>query len=443
MLGKLPLLSLVSWALLIAGTAFAAEPTPTYSPPVLLHSEILLTPFETAGSGLAPELQLVVTIDTRGRVSFVEVKNIHPSSEFDELFKEVTEQSISSWRYAPALANGEAVEATLEWSVKFQAKSGQKSFLPSDPGFLPRLGTHQGLRTQRLSKQQRVNILQRYVEVAEQQLDSEHRQRYDSNRFVVISDAPTADTAKAIAGNLEAIFNILEGLLGNQIPLQPEGYKIVAYVFANKDSLRKVRRELQVRPWAEGFYAAPGLMIFHLQVQTTEFLQQLMIHEATHAFMDRHLTRHGTLVPPWITEGFAEYMGNSQIKKGTLLPGKTLKSHFALSHYGGAYRRQTNSGNQLEETKSLLRQKKGLTVEELVDGGDSLFYGEKYNLYYPTSWLFVHFLRHGDPQWEGDQFPRLMLYLSEGYPGRDALENVYGQQLTDFEAPFLDYVKKF
>ena len=54
-------------------------------------------------------------------------------------------------------------------------------------------------------------------------------------------------------------------------------------------------------------------------MSTSEALLGTMMHEATHAFVDRHMTEPGRYLPRWLGEGFAEYVGYSEVRKGRLI----------------------------------------------------------------------------------------------------------------------------
>lgn len=414
------------------------------SPPILLRQSLLLTPFEAAGSGAAPEVKVRVTVDAAGRVAKVDVLAIRPSSPFDEHFRRATEETLRQWRYAPARAGGQPVEATLEWSVQFLAKEADAE---AGPGALPGLddGEASGLarraRVAALPPEARATLLKRYVEVAEKSLEPGRRRQAESPRFLVVTDAAAEKAAEALAGNLEATFNVLDGLFGAKIEPQPERYKMIAFVFQKKTSFDAVLAALGEPGWPAGFYRAPGFLAFHLETGDVDSLLHLMIHEAFHAYSDRHLSRPGYGLPLWLDEGFGEYLGNSDIKKGELIPGRILHGKFVLSHYGGASVRRTDAAYGLDDVRRAMRSGKALTVEQLVSADRELFYGEKRDLYYPTAWLLVHFLRHGRPQWAEGSFPALMLYLAEGYPARDALKATYGAAPGDLEAEFRAYAK--
>ncbi len=437
-------LLLTTAALLAVGSTAARE---SDRAPVLLRSSMLLTPIETAGTGLAPEVKVRVDIDDRGRVVEVEALSVTPASEYDQLFLEMTRENISSWRYAPAIKGGEAVATTLEWTVKFQALDRDDPGDEAGSMWIPLAAPPRGgaesrrARILALPLEQRKELLRRQSGIAEKLLDREHRKRFDSPRFVVVSDAAQAQTAEITAGNLEAVFNVIQGLFGSRIEPQPEPFKIVVFMFASRHSFDGLKTQLEVYEWSSGFYSPAGLFAFHLQQPSMESLLGTMMHEATHAFVDRLLVQPGSYLPRWLGEGFAEYMGNSEIRKGRLIPGRTAKEKYVLVHGFGAARAKPTPRISLDDVKRKIRRDEGLSLEQLTTADGDTFYGERRSLYYPSSWLLVHFLRHGEPEWAEREFPAFMLYVAEGYSASAAMKTVYGAAPSDLEARFRHHVR--
>ena len=447
----------VGWRMVIVVVAFtlvwmvnpaSAQPSetarlPDRSPIPLRHFP-LLTPLETAGSGVAPEVQVRVKVDARGRVADVKVVTIRPSSEYDDLFRRQTIESILQWRYAPAIEGGKAVATTLKWSVQYKVMDATNALQgePLDP-FSIESPEDRRAKLQTWSDKKRKEVIERYIKASEKHLDPLQRRVFESPRFVVITDAPDRETARVVAGNLEATYVLLNELFQPDIEPLPERYKIVVYLFRNRKAFAKAALELQQPGWGFGAYAAPGVLLFHLEVQTSETLLHTLIHETFHAYSDSHLLRPGLRLPRFLEEGLAEYISNSQIKKGKLLLGKTIKSHYLIRHNRpGALRQMTRAGFSLDELKKALKQRDALSIDDLFRTDLALFYGPKGNLYFPTSWLFVHFLRHGDEEWATTRFPDFLLYLVEGYPPQEALEAVYGATPEQIDLRFREYVKR-
>ncbi len=454
-----------SWLLLAAATLAggAAAAQQSDRAPVLLRKTLLLTPVETAGTGLAPEVRVRVDLDDRGKVVQVTALSVKPASEYDELFRQVTHDQISYWRYAPAIQGGKATATTLDWTVKFQALGQREERTGLGMPLLgptPSDAEARRARILALPLEQRKALLRQEAQIAEKLLDRSHRQRFDSPRFVVVSDAKAPKTAEITARNLEAVFHVIRGIFGGRHPegeptkrhpeggqtkhlaLLPEPYKIVVYLFAGRAAFDGLKTELDVYEWSAGFYSPSGLFAFHLQMPSMESLLGTMMHEATHAFVDRHLVVPGSHLPRWLGEGFAEYMGNSEVKKGRLIPGRTAKEKYVLVMGLGAMRAKPAPRISLDEAKRLIRRGEGLTVEQLTTADSETFYGEERALFYPSSWLLVHFLRHGEPGWAEEEFPAFMLYAAEGYPAAAAMKTVYGAAPAELEERFRRYVQK-
>lgn len=416
-------------------------------PPVALHQTPILTPRETAGSGLAPEVKLRVVVDERGRPAQVDVLEIVPTSSYDELFRQTVVDTVESWRWAPAIVDGQPAPKTLEWTLQFLAIDKQSSSAVSDHALGTLLGSGDPeigrARMLALPLEVRKQLLVSQVSTAERLLVAARRRKAESPHFVVVSDAEDTNTAEVVARNLESIYNLLGSVFQRHIEPQPESLKIVAYVFGQRSSYEALTRQLGSGELSAGVYLSTGLLAFHVEVASTDQLMSTMLHEASHAYVDRYLVRTDRPLPRWLGEGFANYLGNSEIKKGQLQLGATLKSKYVLSpSYQGAFQLKTGSGWDVEAVKKSIRSGERLTLDQLFDADLALFSGERCWLYYPTAWSFVHFLRHGAPEWVEREFPMFMLYVAEGYPAPEALEAVYGRSRAELETAFLEYVRK-
>jgi TonB family protein len=430
-------------AALVAGAA-AAEVVP----PVPLRTPPPLVPEATAGRGLAPEAAVRVAIDARGRVERVEVLSIAPSSEFDELFRAELVETLSDWRYAPQIRDGVAEGTTLEWRVRFPARAADQS--PDralerglEPAWVPGLDSEsRRARILALPEQQRLALLEAETSAALRLLDREGLERHASARFLVTTDAGNPEIAAGIANNLEAIFNVLAQVILPGIELAPEKYKIQVVVYRSHQAYLQMIRELESYEWSAGFYSPTGLIAFHLEQPSNEAVMSLMLHEATHAFLDRHVVRRGVALPRWLGEGFAEYVGNSEIRRGKLTPGKTRRAQYELIRSGGAVLVETGAALRVDRARQALRRGEGLGVEKLLDASAETFYGENRDLYYASAWLLTHFLRDGASGWSTEKFPRLLLYLAEGYPLPAAFADVYGPP-AELDRAFREYVRSF
>ncbi len=418
---------------------------------VPLRSPEVATPVETAGTGLAPEVTVRVRVDTAGRVGKVDVLSIRPSSEFDELFRQVTRETLSKWRYAPEIFDGVPIVTVLEWTIQFpsrdepmkserpEATPGGRSWSAEPPASLADRRWKQILG---MSANLQAKLLDEAGGRAEAHLEKGSVRRVDSQRFIVFTDSPRDDSARQLAGNLEATFEVVHDLLQPKIEPLPDRHKLVAFMYASRTNFEALRREAFSVEWAAGFYNPVGLIAFHMQMSTNQELVSLMLHEATHAYVDRYIARRGVLIPRWLGEGFADYVGNSRIQKGKLIPGKTPRAQIMHTTWGDAIRK-SEAAYTVQQVKLAMGKGTALSLEKLMTADMKTFYGDEYRMFYRMSWLLVHFLRHGNADWADGEFPTFFLYVAEGYPVAESFEAVYGKPMVEFESEFRNYVKKF
>lgn len=445
--GRLILCWFVAGSAAVAAQDQAAE---VVTGPVAIRSYQLLTPYELAGSGIDPEVEVRVDIDAAGAVAKVDILGIEPASEFDDLLRSHVENRVAGWRYGPARdGNGNAVASTLSWRMKFESPEGERRPQTPNRNFDPQLDVlvaAGGLpRPPRpLTPRERASALTRTVQVAEKYINREHRRRRETPRFILISDAETESTIDILAGNMESVFRIFHSIFDPYLEPFPQKYKIVVYLYASQSSMHSLGREVGVAIGGGGFYRSPGFMAFHQEANYFDQLLHSMLHEAFHAFSDSHLTGPGTVLPRWAEEGLAEYFGNSKIEKKRLVPGKTSHGMYAIAHGGGPLRLRSVTNWTLAEARSSQRNGEAPTIAELLEATGATFYGERYQDYYGFSWLLTHFLQHGRETWETEgPFRTMLLYLVEGYSGRDAMAEAFRVTPEELQGEFERYVRKF
>jgi hypothetical protein len=411
-----------------------------------LHTPSLTTPVEAAATGIAPEVTVRVLIDVRGRLTEVEVVKIDPSTALDEHFERATQETLLTWRYAPAMKEGRPVQARFEWILQFVELGEQEK--ERDVVFAWR----RLARAEQDSQSFRRHILSLPLDVrtrmlaeragkAVEHLDQEKLVNFKTPRFTVYTDAPDESVAQTVAQNMEATFNILSDLLQRWAVPYPEPYRVVVIVYSRRAAFEALKRDVRGIEWAAGLYNPLGLVAFHMEMPSSEALMSIMLHEATHAYLDRYIARPGVLLPRWLDEGFCDYIGDSRIKKKQLIPGKISGSAIYRTPWGLTIG-PSQSRMTLDELKKAVKKGEALSLKEMVEADRQTFYGEKRRLYYAMSWLLIHFLRHGEDGWAEDNFPKLMLYAAEGYQPSEALRQMYGD-VQQLEPLFRDYIKKF
>jgi hypothetical protein len=441
----LPVLAICG--LFLAGAASTAAPTPELSDraAVPLHTPPLMTPVEAAATGIAPEVTVRALIDATGRLTEAKIVKIEPSTELDEHFERVTRETLLSWRYAPAVKEGRQVESRFEWIMQFvelgEQEEGGGAFNWHHLARAEQESQSYRQHILSLPLDKRAQMLAKYAEKAMKHLDAEEITKFASPRIVVYSDAPDKSTAEKVAQNLEATFYVLADLLQPWAIPYPEPYRVVVFVYSQQASFEAMKRDIRGIEWAAGFYNPLGLIAFHMEMSSDDALLSVMLHEATHAYLDRYVARPGVLLPRWLDEGLCDYIGDSRIKKKHLVPGKTRGSAIYRTPWGLTMG-PSQSRLTLDGVKLAIKKGEALSLEEMVGADRQTFYGEKRRLYYAMSWLLVHFLRHGEEGWGEEKFPKLVLYVAEGYQPAEALRQFYADP-ADLEPLFRNYVKKF
>lgn len=410
-------------------------------PPVELFAPTVWNLAAAVRESVYPEVDLRIAIDPRGKVTEVEIRSITPSTHLDPEIRTHVEATLLQWRYAPKLVDGEAVASELSWTLQFRDYGSGNARIG---GSRPRgdqftyIGSPFGP-----SKEQRLRVLERATSQAYKLLDGDHLRSRSSQLFVVHTDAERAETVEQLAQNINAIFATLHDIFSPGIELSAPLVKLQVIAFAHRDRFEEFRSRISpVYEWASGFYLGAGLVAIHLEHRHGDSILGALLHETTHAFVNEHVTRPDRPLPKWFGEGFATYLENSTIKKGRLVPGRTLRREFKMVQ-GSVVKRTAQSYFDLETAKKALRQGRGPTIKELLTTDIDSFYGERRQLYYPASWLLVHFLRHADAGWAQDEFPRMVLYVAEGFSGVETLEAVYGKRLAELEGDFKEYLRTF
>ena len=426
--------------------------------PVPLRTPSIRTPDQSTGSGLAPEVTVHVRVLASGKVGDVNVKRITPASDYDAIFEKEVQETLKRWRYAPATLDGEPIDAELSWTIQFPARydnttqtTDQVSMSEepdtSDPYPWRRYGQAveqaQDLRERILTlpPELRMAYLNRIAGVADSFLNSSERHKASDGRVLAFADGDNSGLAAVLANNVEATFGVLDKLFGVELGTHPERYRVVAFLYSHESDFARLRKAVECPEFAAGFYNPGGLLAFHREMSSSTALIGTMLHESTHAYLDRYISRPGVSIPTWLNEGLAEYIGNSKIKKKELVPGKTQWSAVYRGPWGMVSDR-SGASLQLTDVKGHVRRGEALTMRELIEADHTIFYGDKHELFYPMSWLLVHYLRHGEEGWDTDKFSRLLLYVAEGYPAPDVLETVYGD-LDKLGAGYERYVRKF
>lgn len=427
-------------ALVVLAGVGAPALTQTSPASLLWQPEPLVRP--DFGALARIQVQVGLAIDAEGRPTAVEVAEIEPAGVADEEIRAYIEREGKRWRFVPALADGVPVAGEFRVVLRYEldAAAGEGALVSS--------WLRQETRTERRARlfgrpiEDQRRDLAELVASAERLLGADHRKGVKTSRVVLRADIPDEGSAAALANNVEVVLASLDSLFGEVIAPQPLPFPFEVVVYRSRMSFHQLSKEVGFeQTWVDGLFAAPGLLAFHTELPTIENLLSLLIHETTHAWLERVVVKPGVVVPEWLSEGLAEYVGNSEVRKGKLVPGRVAKGRVIISG-GIPWRYDTSDALSLKDLRLLYRKGEGLTLVDLVGADRELFYGPQAHQFYTSAWLLVHFLRHGEKGWE-DHFSQLLLAIGEGYDPALAVEAIYGAPLSAFEARFAKYAQDF
>ncbi len=410
-------------------------------PPRLLWSVNPMTPWQTAGSGEAPEVKARLAIDARGRVTAVEILSLQPSGTFDQHFRDAVTKALANWRFAPARQDGVAVPATQERTYRFtpQAANPVEAQLSYRGLASATIGDVREAELAVMPVAVRRRVGDDEIARAEALLDARTRQQAEVEYVTAVTDLPTPGTATKLAGNVIAAMMAAHEVLRAKAPDQPTFGRLHVYVFRTREKyLKFAPDDLQK---TGGFYSPAGLLAFHAELPSVQNLLAVMLHEATHAYVGRHLVRPGVQIPTWLNEGFAEYIGNSDIEKGRLVAGSHKSRRTFQMTWGGLASVETSAAARADAARLTRRENKDFGLAVLLRSTRSEFYADAEG-FYAKAYAAVHFLRHGRPGWDTGAFPTFMLYVAEGYAPDAAFRHAYGVDPASLEAEFARYEKK-
>lgn len=442
------------WALLAAAAvAGGATDLPKSRPATPIYRSVLANPLEAAGTGLAPTVSVRMSVDARGKVRDVEIVRIRPSSRLDGAFTERVREALGAWRFAPARdEEGRPVATQLSLDVQFLPTAADSSGGGVLERNLPFIATPLGrrltaeewwdVRVAEMSPKELEEALDRHAATAEKHLTPESRREATVQRMTAVTDAPSEGVPERILQNIRATFGAIRNLVGGSVPPEEDDRELRAYVFTRETAFHKFTSEVGAGHGMAGVWIPTGILAVHLQLPSNEELRSVLLHEAAHAFLSRHLIRRGSPLPTWFGEGFAEYIGNSEVKDGKLVAG--ARSRYQIHRAPGAiWRGKSASQDSLERVRRALADENTVPLADLMSAPHEGFYEPEFaSLRYAQAWLLVHFLRHGREGWAEREFPEFLLYVVEGFPVAAALHQVYGLEGARLEKEWRAYVSK-
>jgi hypothetical protein len=261
---------------------------------------------------------------------------------------------------------------------------------------------------------------------ADKTMSSVKRSEYQSPNFDIATDVLSDAVLKELAQSLEGAYYTIDQVL--DLSLANPDRKVRVYYFETQKQ----------HGWARGTYLSPGLLTFYKGKSDRQALLDVLVHEATHAFLDQFVVKPDVRLPAWLNEGFATYMGYSFVVGGQIQPG-LFYANQTVEYLTGTASRQAPATAAAKRVARKIKRGPLITLDELVTADRATFYGKAYRDHYDLSWAFVHFLRHGVRDGE-KRFSKLLAAFARGSEWATAFEEAYANTPSDLEPALHNYV---
>jgi hypothetical protein len=201
-----------------------------------------------------------------------------------------------------------------------------------------------------------------------------------------------------------------------------DGARVV--VFSNRDDFRAYSRDSigMTHPGLAGYCHLKtdedGNTFYELVTYESPQIWQTLAHEGFHQFIGYEL---GQQIPVWLNEGMAQYFESCQVKYGRLVPGGLDKNKLAIA-------------------QALIRQKRALSVSELLAMNRETFYANP-NVTYPMSWALVYYLMQRDGTYYlNNSFRHFLQDLKFNQDSIRSFQRRFGRDSAQWESDFYGYI---
>lgn len=241
-----------------------------------------------------------------------------------------------------------------------------------------------------------------------------------SAHWVIYTDA-SEEVALRVLKVAEATFEaFVEDMIGT-LPIKPAPKAMRIFLFKDRERYQKEAR--LPTAWAEGYYNSSRAACFcYYDARNDKNPTHWIVHEAVHQLMFELISEPAD-VTNWLSEGYACYFGTSKLVGGELKLG------------------QVDPDTYPAWWRSRYAPEKFMTLSDLLDVvGPNLDRQRDPNPFYLQSWLFVHYLLHGEDGKHRKAFRSFLVQAVQGKSRTPTFEKIVGR-LADLEAGYLKYAK--
>lgn len=249
----------------------------------------------------------------------------------------------------------------------------------------------------------------------------ENWNRVQTKNFTVVGDASQGDMKK-IALKLEEFRATLAEIFPRAKINTPVPTTVV--LFKTDDSFRryKPRYKGKIKDNVAGYFM-PGKMMNFIVLSADKTVgdpYEVIFHEFGHFLLDNNVSN----VPPWLSEGLAEF----------------------YSTFDSNGDREVKIGTPIEQHIYVLRNEVPLPLKTLLEvDRKSPHYNEsrKAGAFYAGSWALFHYLMIGDGAKRQPQLIRFMSLVDSGAPLDTSFQKAFGITPKMMEDELMGYVRKY
>ena len=262
--------------------------------------------------------------------------------------------------------------------------------------------------------------------------------------YKVKTDDPRFDVVAA-AQLLESFRSYFDSFWQGRADLLPYDQPARIYLFYSRAKVKQLYPYEDARDdiATVGHYADYfDVVALHTDSILPDDFPDTLVHEAAHQLVQNRLYGPGRRPSIWLTEGLAEYFGNTLRDDGGFQTGKIGGkgvSFFKKQH--GSDRR--TGWAQARSYRSALKEGKGVTPDQLIRISDpDVFYEGRMLERYAASWMLVHFLLHAGDGAHAQAFVTYIKHEAARDGGPEALYKDLGMSPVQLEAAFETYLAK-
>ena len=290
----------------------------------------------------------------------------------------------------------------------------------------------------------RAEIVARFVTFADQLIRDKNYNAFTTNSYLVKTDDPRLDV-RATANLLTSFRSWFDLFWSGRAELLPndEPFRIYLFwsyykynqLFSGKERFDEFRTAGHYRGYLD-------TVVVHTDGTPTGDLADVLVHEAAPQLVANRLFGDDAAAAPWVSEGLAEYFGYTlhdgdgafvagEIGGKGVWPfrsGKPVRSGMARGRRDAALQRAKRSHDW--------------TLEQLLNATPPQFYGGDAQANYGASWMFVHFLFHGEDGRYAGSFARWLREQAAAGPPASSLYQALGTDGATLDLAYTRYASK-